>query len=311
MKSPLRKFYCDDEDYYVGGVCEGIARTLNIDVESVRIFTVILTILTFGVLGIAYLVLYIMLPKKHEYRPVDVTPTEVKSDKYNQVVGENSAIPPTEKTTDDTSVLNALRLSRTARSERKRDKDAATGHMPPPAPGRATPHAYAPTYAELSKSEQSRRSWALFAVFVAIVVAVTFMNMGVDVYTDHFRSGKFFPLILVGWGIVRMVVPDKNGKRTWTGSFGFFLALIGAMLFLETSDTMHFAWVPWLHQGVLLLAASLAMVAFGRVHHSMIMMACGLALFITFCGMGIFFFGIPGNHYAIWMPLGIGEVPFV
>lgn len=317
MKSPRGKFYCDDEDYYVGGVCEGIARSLNVDVESVRIFTVVLTILTLGVVGIAYVVLYIMLPKKHPYRPVDVTPTEVKSDKYNQIVGEHSEILPdvhaaqhdAEKA--DGSAHGADGHSHGVRAPRKRPKDNPEGHMPPPAPGKPQPHLWAPSYAELSEGEQTRRTWALFGIFVGIVLVVVLMNMGVNLSTDHFKSGKFSPLILVGWGLVRMVVPDKNGSRTWTGSIGFFLALIGTMLFLETSDTLHFAWGPWIAQCVLLLAGSLAMVTFGQIHHSMIMMACGLALFITFCAIGLLFFSMPGNHYAMWMPLGIGEVPFV
>lgn len=309
MTSPRKKFYCDDEDFYVGGVCEGIAEAFNVDVESVRIFTVILTVLTFGVVGIAYLVLYIMLPKKHEYHPVDVTPTEVKSDRYSQIIGEHSEIPVRAQT--DAASAQETSRSRAARAARKRTKDAREGHVPPPAPGVSAPRSYVPGNVELSEAGEERRTWGLFAIFIAIIVAVIVMNMGANLSTDHFKSGRFSPLILVGWGIVRMVVPDKHGRRTWTGSIGFLIALTGMMLFLETTDTIHFAWNLWISQFGLLLAAGLAMIAFGRIHHSMILMACGLALFITFCSLGVLFCSIPGGHYAIWMPLGIGEVPIL
>lgn len=57
----------------LGGVCAGFAEYMNLDVTLMRLLVVLLTILTGGVLLIAYIVAWIVMPEG-EYPPVPVKP---------------------------------------------------------------------------------------------------------------------------------------------------------------------------------------------------------------------------------------------
>lgn len=70
----------------VGGVCTGIATYFNLDPIVVQILTVVLAIATGGLLLIAYVALWIILPPEPGTSvPVDVQPHAVHSDTYGQV----------------------------------------------------------------------------------------------------------------------------------------------------------------------------------------------------------------------------------
>ena len=60
------------DDRMVGGVCAGLADHLGMDVTLVRLLTVLVTVLGFGSVVIAYLVAWVIVPKD-----VDVAPTPV------------------------------------------------------------------------------------------------------------------------------------------------------------------------------------------------------------------------------------------
>lgn len=47
----------------LGGVCGGLARTLNIDVALVRVLAVVLTIVTSGLAAVAYLAAWLVVPE--------------------------------------------------------------------------------------------------------------------------------------------------------------------------------------------------------------------------------------------------------
>lgn len=82
---PEKKLY-RSRDSLLGGVCKGIAEYFNIDPIVVQILTVILTIATAGVAGIAYVALWIIIPPTPDPNaPVDVDAHEVHSDTYGQV----------------------------------------------------------------------------------------------------------------------------------------------------------------------------------------------------------------------------------
>ena len=69
-----------------GGVCAGIADYFGVDPIVVRILTVILSLVTSGLAAIAYLVLWMMLPKAPERpAPYEVTPQHVHSDTYGTI----------------------------------------------------------------------------------------------------------------------------------------------------------------------------------------------------------------------------------
>ena len=67
----------------IGGVCAGVADYFNVDPVIVRIIMVVFTLASGGLLGIAYILLWIVLPlEPKEEAPLDVHPQSVHSETY-------------------------------------------------------------------------------------------------------------------------------------------------------------------------------------------------------------------------------------
>ena len=70
----------------VGGVCAGIAERFDVDPLVVRILFLTFAVLTLGLAGLAYLVLWAVLPKRPmQVKPVKVEPDSVHSDTFGAV----------------------------------------------------------------------------------------------------------------------------------------------------------------------------------------------------------------------------------
>lgn len=51
------------DDKWIGGVCGGIGRYLDVDPNLIRLATAVLTVLGFGSVLIGYIVAWILMPK--------------------------------------------------------------------------------------------------------------------------------------------------------------------------------------------------------------------------------------------------------
>ena len=73
-------------DALLGGVCAGVAEYFDVDPVVVRILVVVLTVASAGLLGVAYVAMWAVLPKAPEVVvPVEVEPQSVRSDTYGDV----------------------------------------------------------------------------------------------------------------------------------------------------------------------------------------------------------------------------------
>lgn len=109
-------------DALIGGVCAGVADYFDVDPVIVRIFVVIFTIASGGLLGVAYAALCLVLPKEPKIEaPLDVRPQSVHSETYGEVDASRAASPAE------------------AASWRYVSPYATTGHVPPPPPSAAGP----------------------------------------------------------------------------------------------------------------------------------------------------------------------------
>ncbi|MDE6297438.1 MAG: PspC domain-containing protein [Muribaculaceae bacterium] len=59
---PVKRLYRDSQNGMIGGVCAGLAEYLNIDVTWVRLIAVALCFVSFSVLLLVYIILWIVLP---------------------------------------------------------------------------------------------------------------------------------------------------------------------------------------------------------------------------------------------------------
>ena len=83
--NPTRQLY-RSRNALVGGVCAGIAERFDVDPLVVRILFLTFAVLTLGLAGLAYLVLWAVLPKRPmQVKPVKVEPDSVHSDTFGAV----------------------------------------------------------------------------------------------------------------------------------------------------------------------------------------------------------------------------------
>ena len=67
-------------DAYVGGVCAGIAEHLDFDPIVIRILAILLTVVTLGLGGVAYLLLWALIPRRPELSATyDIIPERAES----------------------------------------------------------------------------------------------------------------------------------------------------------------------------------------------------------------------------------------
>ncbi len=60
----MRKLYLSDANKKIGGVCGGIGEYFDLDPTLVRIIFILVTLLSFGLGIVAYILIWMIIPKK-------------------------------------------------------------------------------------------------------------------------------------------------------------------------------------------------------------------------------------------------------
>lgn len=82
----VEKRTCRSRDAYLGGVCAGLAEHFDFDPIVVRILAILITIMTFGLGAIVYVVLWVRLPLEDEAGVLyEITPESAESNAYGSV----------------------------------------------------------------------------------------------------------------------------------------------------------------------------------------------------------------------------------
>ena len=85
-QAPQKRLYRTREGAWVGGVCAGLAEYFELDTIVVRILAILLGILTVGLAGVAYLLMWALLPIGQEPAlPYDVRPEHAESSAFGFV----------------------------------------------------------------------------------------------------------------------------------------------------------------------------------------------------------------------------------
>ncbi|MRJ76321.1 PspC domain-containing protein [Aeromicrobium sp. SMF47] len=74
----MKKLTRNTDDRWIAGICSGLADYTGMDATVVRLVLVVLTVLGAGSLIIAYLVAWVLIPKRSDtiwVQPNDVPPT--------------------------------------------------------------------------------------------------------------------------------------------------------------------------------------------------------------------------------------------
>ncbi len=62
-KTEVKRLYCSEKDKMLGGVCGGIAEYFQVDPTLVRLLWAAITLVSFGLGVIAYIIAWIVIPK--------------------------------------------------------------------------------------------------------------------------------------------------------------------------------------------------------------------------------------------------------
>lgn len=114
----------------IGGVCAGIAEYFSVDPLIARILTVVVTLLTAGLFGVAYVALWVILPQASDgVGPVDVEPHSVRSDTYGHMNSDDVR--------DKADAARAATEAAAAQQRAAYGTYGGIGHVPPEPPAAA------------------------------------------------------------------------------------------------------------------------------------------------------------------------------
>lgn len=328
-------------DALAGGVCAGIAGRLGLDPVVVRIFMVLLCLMTLGMGVVAYAVLWATLPlEPGRPLPLDVEPREVHSESFG----------PQEAPGDAREASRAARSSASGPADpadpaNRRELYAGVAHEPPtpplaarsaaalvasqlasggavsglrepaaqpPAPGVAggpggvasppSQGVAAPRKRALPPLLRALLVWACFAaVFVAVLRAMGGFVHGASWW-------RFWPLFLTVSGIAVMAVPGKRGVRMAHAVTGWFLFVGGGAILPMSLGLVSWAsLVPWLAKLWPLLLFAIGFLVVGWVRRSWPWALAAGILFAAFCWMGLLSFALPGDVASIVIDLPVGR----
>ena len=299
--NPTRQLY-RSRNALVGGVCAGIAERFDVDPLVVRILFLTFAVLTLGLAGLAYLVLWAVLPKRPmQVKPVKVEPDSVHSDTFGAV---------------DCRRARGAAMGRCANAV----PYVSAAHLPP----------MPPAMAEGARCEQGPAMGADVAsvephdakagegdgpstarIVLALAVGCLLASLGASFAVSGFLHGvawwQCWPLALVVFGIVRIAVPGGEGERALAFFAGVSVFAVGLTLLPMSMGFISWATLPKMFECLWPLPALAAvLLAMGAYARRPVVIVAAAVLVLLFCVLGFDLFSEPGplRELSFGTPLG-------
>lgn len=259
------------DDGIIAGVCSGLAECLSLDVGVLRFAFVALALVSAGVFVLGYVVLWLILPESPaEERAVDVRPD----------APPDGDLPATDSD-----------------SKARRRIDAANEPpAPPPAPG-----------VEEVREPYDTTGFVVVALVVGIIAVVVFFCVVLSIFFPVLTPIQFWPLGVVAPGIVRMVIPGREGYRMDAFFDGAVFILMGVLLLLNTTGAVAMNGFAWIGQCWPLLAMAFGSVIIWKATGLVGFAVAALLLFAGFCVAGVAFCSVPGPTGFLAGRVGFGS----
>ena len=260
----------------VACVCSGFARRWGLDVGVLRFAFVALTIVSFGAFALVYVALWLVLPSQSiDQHTVDVKPDFATSEMYGTCEKGTACHKKTKERID-------------------------YSHVPPQNPEQA---ANAHLEAMRARAASQSETTSGVPVFVALILGTTLVVIGmsfiISMMIPIFSPLQFWPLVLVGFGIMRMVVPPNEGYRMGSFALGVAMLCVGAVLVLGTTGIFIIHYAEWFQQAWPLLAMSFGVMLLWRATCSNGFALLALALLAAFCIVGFMYCAEPGPAITV------------
>lgn len=298
----------------IGGVCAGVADYFSVDPVVVRIIAVAFTFASAGLLGIAYIALWVILPlEPKEVAPLDVEPQSVHSETYGSVDVRTSR-KPEQGTPGSASPAQAASWRYTHPSY------TSSAHVPPPPPAGAS-HAQPTSFTDSQKADQAPfvsptppcegwvsaptppqrstaeplRSGVKLAVFAGSFLLFFGVSASVASMVEDMVWWQYWPLVFVILGMVRMVVPGEEGCRMRKFVDGLMVFSAGAALLMMSLGVVGWQTIELMLVSLwplLLIVVGLLLLG-GALKSPSLTLLAGVC-FVAFCVMGLVWYSAPG-----------------
>ena len=314
-------------DAVAGGVCAGFAERLDVDPAVVRIFCVLLCIMTAGVGVIAYAVLWVVLPKEPEPSDLlDVSPHEVASETYGAAVAPPSSCassassaasrgvyagsahepptPPLAARAAAAAVASHLEAGGSVQhlpSDFAASFDAAVA-VPEASAGAVPAEPKRSAVSRLPRPVKTVIRWACFAAaFVGLLRLLGFVVQGAEWW-------RFWPLFFSLSGVSVIAVPGKPTLRMAHAMTGVSMLAAGAVVLPVSVGLVAWAsLIPWLMELWPVLLFAVICLTVGWTRRSWPWALAGGLLFSVFCVGGLLLFAEPGPVQSVVVSLPFGR----
>lgn len=261
----IRRIYRSD-NAMLAGVCAGIAEYFGYDPTIIRIYGVVSVVVTFGMLGIIYLILVFVIPKSPEdyHRPIEIKASST---------GEISAISNRETTPGAAWVSSNSEVF-----------DAAI----PKATG--------------AGDKLGSRGFSA-AIMLGVLLVGFGVTALLGIIVDPF-FWRYWPLVIILVGFITLCTPGYNGWKVLRAGYSILLITLGCVLQLWRLDyfefsvfaaTFHTLWPA----GVIALGL---LIMGGNLRLDILKLAAALLVSFSIV-IGVWSFGHIGGSYFIQLPV--------
>lgn len=256
----------------LGGVCAGIAMRFDIDAALVRLLAVLLCIVSLGAFALVYVAVWLILPAAPDKESaLEVGPAEFESEIYRQVV---SQAPSSNKSVNTSSVASIPPTPPAAASGYYAASAAHTNYSTAAVVGQANEKSFRPIAAGL-----------VVGVVLIVLGAIALLSS----FTQAFAVVQYWPLLLVALGLLRMVLPAKDGSRSLTTWLGVLIVFVGLVALVASLGIYTVDIAVWVNKAGPMLLIAFGLFVIGRGAKSdLFIVGAGLALLLFFV-IGVYF----------------------
>ena len=266
----------------VAGICAGLAKHFNVPVHTIRSAFLLLMVMTLGIAGVVYLVLWQILPVKDDTcEMVDVVPFTAHSMRYH------------------------VAASPTQHSEHVTSHASTPTHR----------HPFMPPQATKMPSERLKEKWrywlqddlrsvpfiARIALSVGLFVMFTFIVLSGRFLFPHSQWWYFWPLFFMALGMICIVAPVND----FYYCVALHIAGVGVTLFsgaLLPCCLGVLSWLTWLNAIMYLwpfIAVALSLYFVGVLRNSVLLMLVSLGIFAICVAVVLFVLYVPGSVQTV------------
>lgn len=284
----------------LGGVCAGIACKLDADVGVIRLLCVVFTLLSAGVVGVLYLLLWVLLPTTtcEHTGEVDVEVHDLDSDTYGRVAHtmfrrETDAAPPS-------YVVSAGEIA-------PRPPLGYTGQTPSE---NVISHIVSTSNDDTGYSfEQPKRSvlrsrTSVRTGFVLLIMLVTFV-FGLMLHSLFVKDEplQLWPLVFIALGIARLMLPSAHEFEAGALLVGFVLFGFGVIMLIDALGVTHLDLTGWVLDCWPLMVIGFGLGCLGYAMHSRNLIAFAGVVFALTLFVGVSAYAEHDEMMSEWVDL--------